>query len=255
MRFARGVLLGLVWVGGSLVIAGCGGGATKHSSTRPAATGSFQARRQRSLLEAGCSTAVARGPRLSAARTALLHVSGPPFGIAARRDGRFSFVDELGGHVAVFPDAGSTPRAVRTIDVPQDALGNSLTRDGRYLLVANGGDGATVVSVARAEARCTAPVLGTLTQPGRGGRGGGAIEVTSSPDGRYAFVLIEYGDVVAVYDLKAALAEGFRASSYLGSVPLGRAVVGMAVSGDGRCCMPRANSPRVRRLPGSGRAR
>jgi hypothetical protein len=73
---------------------------------------------------------------------------------------------------------------VRTIHVPEDAVGKSLTRDGRCLLVADGVDGATVVSVARAES--------------------------------------------------AARADGFRTSRYLGSVPLGRAAVGLAVSPDGR---------------------
>ncbi len=165
----------------------------------------------------------------------MVHLGGNPFGIATTSDGRWSFVDELGGRVAVFSDGGFTPRAVGTIGVPGSALGNSLTRNGSYLLVADGGDGATVVSVARVMADAKHAVLGTLRQPGGGGAsGGGAIEVTSSPDGRYAFVSIEYGDRVAVYNLQAALTDRFRSSGYVGSVPLGRAVVGMAVSPDGR---------------------
>jgi DNA-binding beta-propeller fold protein YncE len=171
---------------------------------------------------------------LPGVRTAFEHVSGPPFGIATTEDGRWSFVDELGGRVAVFSDGGLAPLLVRTIHVPEDAVGNSLTRDGRYLLVADGVDGATVVSVARAESGASDAVLGTLTERARRIGGGGAIEAIASPDGRYAFVSIEYGDVVAVYDLSAARADGFRTSSYLGSVPLGRAVVGLAVSPDGR---------------------
>jgi DNA-binding beta-propeller fold protein YncE len=47
-------------------------------------------------------------------------------------------------------------------------------------------------------------------------------------------VSIEYGGGVAVFNLKAALADGFRKSSYVGTVRLGQAVVGMAVSPDGR---------------------
>jgi DNA-binding beta-propeller fold protein YncE len=166
-------------------------------------------------------------------RTAFERLDSSPFGIATTRDGRWAFVDEIGGHLAVFSDAGFVPRLVRTIDVPQDSVGNSLTADGRYLLVADGGDGASVVSVARAESGAQHPVLGTL-QESESGHGGGAIEVASSPDGRYAFVSIEYGARVAVYDLRAALADGFRRSSFIGSVPLGQAVVGMAVSPDGR---------------------
>ena len=46
-------------------------------------------------------------------------------------------------------DAGHTPSPVRTIAVPRQALGDALTSDGRYLLVADGVDGATVIDVAR----------------------------------------------------------------------------------------------------------
>jgi DNA-binding beta-propeller fold protein YncE len=184
---------------------------------------------------AGCSVAVARAPALPGVRIAFVALSGQPFGVATTSDGRWSFVDELGGRVAVFSDAGLVPMAVRTIDVlPQDAVGDSLTRDGRYLLVADGRDGATVVSVARAESGAADPVLGTLRQPGNPHSRYGAIEVASSPDGRYVFVSIEYGERVAVYDLRTALADRFGKSSYLGSVPLGRAPVGLAVSPSGR---------------------
>ncbi len=113
------------------------------------------------------------------------------------------------------------------------ALGNALTPDGKYLLIADGGDGAIVVSVARAETGSRGAVLGKLAQPGHSS-GAGAIEVTVSPDGRFAFVSIEYGDQVGVYDLNKALADHFRSSSYVGSIPLGQAVVGMATSPNGR---------------------
>lgn len=182
----------------------------------------------------GCSTAVASASRVRAS-TAFLRLSHPPFGVAVTPDGRWSFVDELPGYVAVFSDTGRQPRLVRTISLPYNALGNSLTSDGRYLLVADAGDGATVVSVARAEAGLPHAVLGTLSAaPGSAGGSGGAIEATSSLDGRYAFVSIEYGSGVAVYDLRAALADHFRRSTYVGSVPLGQAVVGLAVSPDDR---------------------
>jgi DNA-binding beta-propeller fold protein YncE len=182
----------------------------------------------------------------------MVQLAGNPFGVATTPDGRWSFVDELGARVAVFSTASFTPRAVRAIDVSGEALGNSLTRDGRYLLVADGADGASVVSVARAEAGATNPVLGTLEDQAHRGQGGGAIEVTSSPDGRYAFVSIEYGDRVAVYDLGAALADRFRRPSYVGSVPLGRAVVGMAVSPDGHWLYATSELAAAARAPGFG---
>ncbi|HUA07500.1 MAG TPA: YncE family protein [Solirubrobacteraceae bacterium] len=182
---------------------------------------------------AGCSTAIAAAQPLSV-RTAVERVAAPPFGIAVTPDGRWSFVDLLSDRVAVFSDAAFTPRLVRTIKVPEQAVGSSLTRDGRYLLVADGDGGTTVVSVQKAETGARHPVLGTLTPPTNPIGGQGAIEVTPSPDGRYAFVSIEYGGGVAVYDLAAALAHHFRGSHYLGLIPLGQAVVGTAISPNGR---------------------
>jgi DNA-binding beta-propeller fold protein YncE len=143
-------------------------------------------------------------------------------------------VDESGGHVAMLSNRGFRPRLVRTISVPPDALGNSLTPDGRYLLVADGADGATVVSVRAAEKGARHAVLGTLSQPGESGPLGGAIEVASSPDGRYVFVSVEYQARIAVYDLHAAIARHFRRSSYIGSIPVGQLVDGLAVSPDAR---------------------
>src|SRR5207248_9556882 len=114
----------------------------------------------------------------------------------------------------------------------QGVQGNSLTPDGRYLLLADGRNGATVVSVKRAQTGARRAVLGSLSQPSEHGLGG-AIEVVSSPDGRYAFVSVEYEARIAVYDLRAALAKHFRGSSYVGSIPLGQLVDGLAVSPDG----------------------
>jgi DNA-binding beta-propeller fold protein YncE len=179
-----------------------------------------------------CSTAVASARPL-AVRTAFVSLAAPPFGIAVTPDGRWSFVAEAGGNLAVLSSAGFRPRLVRTIAVPPDALGNSLTRDGRYLLVADGTAGATVVSVRKAEAGARGAVLGRLSQPGEHGPGG-AIEVASSPDGHYAFVSVEFEARVAVYDLRAALARHFRGSSYIGSIPLDQLPAGLAVSPDGR---------------------
>jgi DNA-binding beta-propeller fold protein YncE len=197
----------------------------------------------------GCSTAVAPARALAGARTAMVALGGPPFGIASTRDGRWSFVDELPGKLLVFSDAGFKPQLVRTIAVPGAAVGNALTADGRYLLIAGGGGGAAgasdvsasgasdadaiVVSVARAESGAAGAVLGGL-RGAVNGAGRGPIEVTSSPDGHYAFVSIEYANEVAVYDLRAAIASGFAKATYIGSVPLGQSVVGMAVSPDGR---------------------
>jgi len=165
------------------------------------------------------------------------HVPGSPFGVVATRDGRYAFVDLVGGRVLVYSVTGFVPRLIRTIRVPGEAVGCSLTRDGRLLLVANK-QGATVVSVARAERGAPNPVLGTLSPPRSAHlQAVGAIETASSGDGRYVFVSLEYGTpggVIAVYDLGSAPAPRFGPADYVGAITLGGAVVGSALSPDGR---------------------
>lgn len=169
--------------------------------------------------------------------------AGAPFGVSTTSDGRWAFVDESGSssHLAVFSLATATPRLVRTIRLPSGAFGNAVTRDGRYLLIADARRGATVVSVERAEKGEPGAVLGTVEAPAPRPHSAqprllaaGAIEVNSTDDGRFAFVSVEYGDEVAVYDLQTAIADHFAHSGYVGSVPLGQAVVGSALSPNGR---------------------
>jgi DNA-binding beta-propeller fold protein YncE len=64
--------------------------------------------------------------------------------------------------------------------------------------------------------------------------GAAAVETASSPDGHYAFVSIEGAGMVAVYNLRASLADHFRRSSYVGSIKVGLGAVGLAVSSGGR---------------------
>lgn len=85
-----------------------------------------------------------------------------------------------------------TPALVRSIPGP-GALGDTLTPDGRYLLVTSG-NGAVVISVARAEDGQPRPVLGTLAAGGQDG----AIETAVSPDGQLAFVSMEDSGDIAV---------------------------------------------------------
>ncbi|MFB7507110.1 YncE family protein, partial [Streptomyces broussonetiae] len=119
---------------------------------------------------------------------------------------------------------------------PSGANGVTLTHDGRHLLVASG-RGAIVVDAARAAAGQAGAVVGTLTGTFRNS----AVQVTVSPDDRYAFVSQEYGDcwgggrgTIEVFDLRAALTHKFRGSAYVGRLVLGKSVVGTAVSADGR---------------------
>ncbi len=113
-------------------------------------------------------------------------------------------------------------------------LGETITPDGKYLLAADG-NGAVVISVARAESAAASAVLGTLSVPsGSGTRqdalSASAIEVATSTDGRYAFVTLEYDQQAAVFNLADAVSRRFGSAAYVGSIPLGQAAVGLAVS-------------------------
>jgi DNA-binding beta-propeller fold protein YncE len=181
----------------------------------------------------GCGTSRAAAPALDQVRTAMTRVTGNPFGVAVTPDGRWAFVAQSSGDTIEVLRLGSalSPTAVRSVTLPDGAspVGETLTRDGRYLLTAAGG-GAVVISVQRAERGSAGAVLGTL----RDRRAGGAIEVAVSPDGSFAFVTEEDSAVAAVFNLRFALAHDFSAGSYVGTIPLGLAPVGMAVSPDGR---------------------
>jgi DNA-binding beta-propeller fold protein YncE len=237
------IMVGLLAV---VLVAGCGSSAKPSRTTagvQPAPD--------------ACSAAIvptAASTRASSARTATIELGGLPFGVASTPDGHWSFVAEEAAtsRIAVFSDRSFSPRLVRTISVPGRAVGVGLADDGRYLLIANG-DGATVVSVTRAEAGAPHPVLGVLHEPASAGRGGeGAIEVTSSQDGHLAFVSLEGSARLAVYDLRAALADDFRGADYVGSVPVHQSPVGMAISPDGRWLYATSEVAKMSAQPGLG---
>lgn len=178
----------------------------------------------------GCSTTTAVARALGPAGTSLQPVPAEPFAVVVTADGRWTFVS-AGRSVAVLRTGGpSGPAVVRTIPLPSaTALGEALTRDGRYLIVA-GLRGAEVIDVARAEQGSPHAVLGTLVIPG----GMGGIEVALSPDGQYAFVSMEFTGEIAVFSLRRALADGFRPADLVGAIRTGHEPVGLAVPPDGR---------------------
>jgi DNA-binding beta-propeller fold protein YncE len=153
-----------------------------------------------------------------------------PFGVAAAPGGQWDLVAG-GSGIEVFRNTGAlSPRLARTLPMSR-GLGVSLTPDGKYLLVADDGVGADVIDVAKAEQGQPGALVGRLTGPSHGG---GAIETAVSADGKFAFVSIEYGQAVAVYNLRRALTRGFGPADFVGFIPAGQAVVGMAVSPNGR---------------------
>ena len=91
------------------------------------------------------------------------------------------------------------------------------------------GSGAVVIDVARAEGGAAGAVVGMLSSPA----GAGAAEVVLSADDRFAFVTLEISNSLAVFDLHKVLTTAFGPSDFVGTVPLGIAPVGLAVSPDG----------------------
>jgi DNA-binding beta-propeller fold protein YncE len=161
---------------------------------------------------ATCTTIANVAPALDAA-SASVRVPGNPFGVIATSDGLRTFVS-LDDAVAVLATDTFVPQLTRAIHLPAGAAGMRLTHDGAHLLVADGG-GAIVIDVVRGRP------LATMSSP----TGRGAVEVVISTDDRFAFVSLEISGEVAVFDLSDA--------SFVGSVALGMAPVGLALSPDG----------------------
>ena len=210
--------------------AGCGGtgGAAQPSVTAAAA--------RHAPIVSRCGSAVASAPSLHQVRTALVGLRGAPDGVATSPDGRWSFASLQGssGRIVVSSDRSFVPRPLRTISLPGGGVsGLAVTHDGRLLAAA--GRGAVVISVARATQGRSGAVLGRLMAPSSGAAaGGGGAEVAVSPDDRFAFVSLEGAGVIAVFDLRTAAADGFRGAGFVGTLKLGIAPLGLAVSPDGR---------------------
>jgi hypothetical protein len=221
--------------------------ATAGPAGAPGGPGTVPALPVRALASPGCSAATATGAALGSAYTSTIPLEGSAQGVAATPDGRWAFAVSAGTTPAVEVlrlGSGTAPTPavtqVRSIPLPASSgagvAGAAVTPDGKYLLVA-WGPGAAVISVARAEAGTAGAVLGSLAVPaptGSAGPPGGAAEVAVSPDSQFAFVTLEYSDEAAVFNLAGALAHGFGTAGYVGAVPLGSAVVGLAVAPDGR---------------------
>ena len=231
---------------GVVVCAGCTSSQVGSSATAPAGMSTSGAAvprlPARALASPACSTASAGSAELRSVRTAMIGTGGSAFGVAVTPDGRYGFAAVPGGSVIdvlrMAKTASGRPVLVRSISVPGAPLGETITPDGKYLLAADG-SGAVVLSVARAESGAAGAVLGTLAAPAGSGNPQGAlpasaIEVATSRDGRYAFVTLEYDQRAAVFNLAGALSHGFGGADYVGSIPLGQAAVGLAVSPDGR---------------------
>jgi DNA-binding beta-propeller fold protein YncE len=230
----RAAIVGLVAV--AITAAGCGGGGGHSGQGTSGAGGSGGPGSVVAGAAQTCSTAVARQQPLTGATNHFISTAPDPFGAATASDGRFGFVTSSRPAIEVISGLPAEPRIARTVNLSTatQPSGLALTPDGRYLLAANT-DGALVFSVARLQDGASHALLGTLSPPpGPRLQAGGAIEVASSRDSRYAFVSLEGAGRIAVYRLAAAIADRFRAPQLIGTIPTGVAPVGLAVSPDGR---------------------
>jgi DNA-binding beta-propeller fold protein YncE len=207
--------------------------------------GAADARHQAPLAAPGCTTATGGAPVLARVASRRITVGGRPFAAQETPDHRFIFVT-LGASIAVLRD-GPRPLLLGTIRVPGAQNGLAITPDGRYLLAA-GGSGAVVISVARAERDAPDPVVGRLASP----RGDGAVSVVTSPDGRFAFVTLQHTTDLAVFSLSRALTSGFGPSDFVGFVPLGVQPVGLAASPDGKWLYATSFQRSVGPMPSEG---
>jgi len=197
-----------------------------------------------------CSNATANQANLTGVRTTSLNVSANPFGLAYALDGSAAFV-ALNGTLGVMNTTTFPPSLSHEITLPaatlregiyspyiEGATGITITKDGRFVLVTTFGLSALIVDAAKAIANSTNAVVGAL--PGDISYGNSAIEVTVSPDGKYAFLSHEDGSsstffqgTVEVIALNETT-NGTLTGSFVAGQLLDFLVVGTAVSPDGR---------------------
>jgi DNA-binding beta-propeller fold protein YncE len=225
------------------VLAACA--AAAGCSTAPAPSTTAQARpiaRPSGIVThslPGCTTAVQGAQALPAAAVTLATIRGPssvpadPFDVVVTANGRWAFVSVTGlADIAVYRiGPGRMPVLEHLISVSGiTPVGEALTPGDRYLLVADDGAGADVISVAAAEDGSGEAVLGRMGNAD----GQGAVTVAVSADGRYAFVSLEDSGGIAVYNLQRAIAGGFGPAGYVGTIPTALAPTDVAVAPDGR---------------------
>ena len=157
-------------------------------------------------------------------------VHGTPFGAQESPDDHYTFVTVGNGIAVLSNNGGLASKFLHTAPAPDAKRGLILTSEGRDLIAA-GGRGAVVISVAAAERGTGHVVAGKLTGP----QGhSGAIGVLLAPGGRYLFVTLEASRSIAVFDFGLAQQSGFATSGFKGLIPLGSQPVGLSFSPNGQ---------------------
>jgi hypothetical protein len=160
-------------------------------------------------------------------------VQGHPFAAVATADNCWLFVsvndDDEHGSVLVLHNTGGTFAPDHAVPLNRHARGESLSHDGRLLVVA-GGDATSVLDVARLEHGDDHALLGALPE----GFGAGSVYTAIAPDDTLLFVSEEYAKQISVFDLAKAQSAGFDDHALIGHIPTAHFPVGLAVSPDGR---------------------
>jgi DNA-binding beta-propeller fold protein YncE/tRNA A-37 threonylcarbamoyl transferase component Bud32 len=178
------------------------------------------------------TNATASARHLTSVQQQTITLGGNPFGVVVTPDGQYSFVS-LGNAVAVLKNGSGSqaPARVATIPAPGAKKSLAVTPDGQYLLAAEG-SGAYVINVKEAEAgNGGGAIMGVITA---GAASLQSVEVSISPDSRFAFITLQSSASMAVFDLHEAIASGFRTSGLKGLMPVGSSPVGIAQSPNGR---------------------
>ena len=191
----------------------------------------------------GCQTVAPPEKNLTKVRTAEITVPANPFGVVYARQGDVAFV-ALNKSLAVLNTSAFIPSLIHEIPLPAthgglSGSGITLTHDGRHVLVTASSAALIVVDVAKAATGSPDAVVGVLN--GVAAAGASATEVSTSRDDRYAFVSQEHGSrltgrrgTIEVFRLERPAANGTVSGTYVGYLILGDAVVGTALSSDGR---------------------
>ncbi|HLI16743.1 MAG TPA: hypothetical protein VKV22_00550 [Rhodanobacteraceae bacterium] len=179
--------------------------------------------------------AVARAADCHApANASIVQVPGFPFGMAAASDGCWIFVSmwtgRKSGALTVLHDSGDTFSVAREVPLSGGGSGETLTHDGKLLIVTQWNGDVAAYDVGKLELPSGDPLLGTL----REGRYAGAVYAITSLDDRLLFVSDESDRRLSVYDLAKWRRNGFKRDPLIGYVPTAAAPVGLALSPDGK---------------------
>lgn len=196
------------------------------------------------VISPGCQTVAPLQKNLTSVRTANISVPGYPFGVVYAQQKDVAFV-ALDASLGVLNTSAFVPTLIHEIPLSTSSVsvhggaGIALTHDGRHVLVTAAGTALIVVDVAKAVAGSPDAVVGLLD--GIAAAGVSAVEVSVTRDDRYAFISQEYGSrqtggrgTIEVFKLKESVANGTVSGTYIGYLTLDHAVVGTALSSDGR---------------------